>query len=821
MDYWLSITPKAAGKLLLSIYDTPPAQLVRSIASTVLPALPYDRLGTALHQLLLGETFAPEAVGDCLAEWFFVAQSGTQPYNPVGTYLHQQSLHVDQRQRLRVWICIDPVLTTESIKKGEWIEFRDVLPFECLTYNRILPVQVVRSVIGNSQPSEHLGSLAKLRVLFISANPAPGSAYAHLDSLDRSFTELVTTLDPLKHAGELFLESWGNATSQQMQEALIHFNPHVLVFAGHGYGTGQGGLVCVRDGAPDYLPFPELLQAVRTTHKPALRLAVFIACQSFVAAGSFLATGVPAVVAMQPLVGRDFPVLGLPAFAQPFFHALAHHESISDAHAAACRALASTQLPYAAVMPTLWLATPHDPIIDDPRDRLQALYLDALLGKPEISMLPLPGKEGGALLPSLYVHQALVAESATQADDAHAVAVYCWKALQQHPRVLIEAPVWAGKSALCRAIVQQCAKETGWLPIFFNFHDFAQSEKSLQAYLNEEYTEWLGWQERYRAAHLPEGDSEHLSLGSWLWRMWQEGRALLVVDGVDEEGVPALRQQALRVLTAPEHLARPRVLLTSRPLAGEQPSGFAVFQLPEWQDAQQAELVRLCGEIVGHPDKAEPFIQTVQQQQTEHRWDLAASPGHLVHLFAAYALLEGVSFVDERALMSRVVEGRFALTGRTSTTLEPDDPTYKRQVAEAMSFHLLLCRGGAPQSGEALHHLVQQVFDALQSSYLPWSTHKECTLLLEDLCCNSGFLRRTPTGEYEWESPAWLHYFAGCYLDRKLQDGDVDFTRWVAVESEPTGTTNRRVSRTQQSLVSCPVCINPLPSVPAVLRRLH
>ena len=46
-----------------------------------------------------------------------------------------------------------------------------------------------------------------------------------------------------------------------------------LVFAGHGYGHGPGGLVCIQDGAPAEWPLPELVGALQHTQQPALRLA--------------------------------------------------------------------------------------------------------------------------------------------------------------------------------------------------------------------------------------------------------------------------------------------------------------------------------------------------------------------------------------------------------------------------------------------------------------------------------------------------------------------------------------------------------------------
>ncbi|MFQ5859145.1 MAG: HEAT repeat domain-containing protein [Anaerolineae bacterium] len=628
----------------------------------------------------------------------------------------------------------------------------------------------------------------------------------------------------------------------------------MLVFAGHGYGSGSGGLVCVRDGAPEPWAFPELVNAVGSAPEPALRLAAFIACRTFVAAPSLLTAGVPAVVAMQPLGQADFPERSVPVFAGKFFRELSHLNPVAAAHAATCRALAASEIPATALMPTLWLATPEDHLFASPEERLRTAYLEALLGKPEVALLPFPDMEGGVNFDELYVDQTVVEERreeqpmpspeaaapervmgmAVVQEVVRRVEVDLWEVLEEHRRVMVEAPAWTGKSTLCRWVIQQCFEQAEWLPIFIRFRDFAQSGKSLRRYLEEDYAEPLGLAERRIEVTLPDGRQERISTGRWLYDLWQAGRALLIIDGADEEFDQSRRERALSSLpVARERTTRPYVLLTSRPLGDGGLLGFEKLSLNEFERWHIESLVRRCGEVLEEPEEAEQFIREMGRPGNGRALELAARPGHLVQMFATY-VQDGVLLTAEEDLMNRVAYRRFAITGRVTPQLMPDEQVYKRQVAEEAAFHILFCRHGQPQNRAPMLNLVSQALMEVRVNGTPIYSPKDAHTMLEDLCRNSGFLQQTRKGAYEFESVPWLQFFAACYLARKLQEGDSNFKQWIFADADAAdlsrinsalsiweiwrrvrsyfgATPSQSAIRNSQSKIMCPLCSTPLP----------
>jgi tetratricopeptide (TPR) repeat protein len=609
-------------------------------------------------------------MGDYLAEWLFMKQSNTtgqeRQYNAVGERLRERLARIHREQRLRLWICVDEELLG-------LLEFRGYLPFECLEHNRFLPVRVVRGVVSRedkrlftptfAQPLEVVDS--KLRVLLVYANPdadkvPPRSPYPHMRDLYRHFEALYGPLDPLVYEKKLFIESLRNPTPEKLKDGLTRVNPHVLVFVGHGYGSISGGLVLIKDGAPEPWPFPELVKAIKETPEPALSLVVFIACQSFAAAPSLLvAVGVPAVEAMQPLMHRDFPERSVPVFAGAFFGKLAYLSSITDAHTAACRALEINDIPASALMPILWLATAEDRLFASPQVWSSNDYLEALLGKPEVALLPLPGVEGGVKFGALYVDQTVVEKRKKRSvSSEHVVKVNLWEALKEHRRIKVEAPARMGKSTFCQWVVQNCFGQIECLPILIDFRDFAQSGKSIQQYLDEDYTDWLALRGHQIEVELTDGSKKRLSFGEWLFDRWQAGGALLILDGADKESDRERRDKALASLPATkEHKAHPYVLLTSRPLGDEGPLGFKKLELKEFEPKQIENLVRRFGKVSDEKEKAKQFVKEIHQPGKVRELQQAVRPGYLVRMFATY-VREGTIRVAEEAPRKQMEGGQ-------------------------------------------------------------------------------------------------------------------------------------------------------------------
>lgn len=292
----------------------------------------------------------------------------------------------------------------------------------------------------------------------------------------------------------------------------------------------------------------------------------------------------------------------------------------------------------------------------DHPDDLRTTYLNALLQKPEISGIPFADQQERIPFADLYVDRTVVEERrekqavpGAEVGDAHTqhaammqevvklVEVDLWQALQDHRRVVVEAPAWTGKSTLCQWVVQHCLEKTTTLPIFIHFRDYAQSGKAIQSYLDKDYTTWLGLQQLRIVAELPDRSEQVVSVGRWLDTEWQAGRALLILDRADEEFVVERRRQALDSLRlSRDRTTIPRVLLTSRPGGLSGVSGFEKIELRELEPRQMDQLMRQCGVILGAPQQAEQFIQDIHRTEHQSAWQLAKWPGHLVQMVVTY-----------------------------------------------------------------------------------------------------------------------------------------------------------------------------------------
>jgi len=600
VDVCLMLKPQTeeSGGYVLEAYEALQTESTPPRASATLlslSSLDSSCWAGALKSICGGDSRGLQQMGNYLAEWLFIHQPGTTP-NAVGTYLQERSAHIKRPQHLRVWLRLDRALPHRN-------EFRrGFLPLESLEHNSIVPVRVLRGVVSGASTSQPLEVADKLRVLLVYANPAedkapPGSPYPHLQGLRQHFDLLCRTLEPLVFEEALFREVLHSPAPEQLQAALTRLNPHVLVFVGHGYSTDGGGLVCVRNGVPEEWAFPELVQAIHASQEPALRLGVFMACRSFVAAPSLLTAGVPVVLAMQPLADTDFPEQSVPVFAGSFFRVLAYLGPISDAYENACRALASSEMPVAALMPTLWLATPYDNIFASPEERLRARYLDALGEKLPMPLPPSPIVAGEANFSTVYVDQSGIEERqavhstpthdaapAAQATGAtgiqggvQRVQVDLWEALTAYHRMVLVDPAWREQHVFYQWIAQQCFEQTGWLPILVNLRDFIRRRTTLRRYLAHSYAESLGLKGYHIEVRQPHKRKQRRSVGHWLLNLWQAGEALLILDGVDTRVTPELRDKVLSLLPAARLSAvRPYVLWTSDALGeGEGP--------PEWK----------------------------------------------------------------------------------------------------------------------------------------------------------------------------------------------------------------------------------------------
>ena len=143
-----------------------------------------------------------------------------------------------------------------------------------------------------------------------------------------------------------------------------------------------------------------------------------------------------------------------------------------------------------------------------------------------------------------------------------------------------------------------------------------------------------------------DGDSvapTDMPLGAWLHDEWIAGRALLVVDGLDQEPDEKARATALLKILQPGG----RVLMTSRPFAGltfEGIRGVDVRRL-ELQDLEGDEQVRqllekreaaLASREGRDPDSSKVSGFLARLAEDVRVKSMARRPGHLVVLNALY-----------------------------------------------------------------------------------------------------------------------------------------------------------------------------------------
>lgn len=159
-------------------------------------------------------------------------------------------------------------------------------------------------------------------------------------------------------------------------------------------------------------------------------------------------------------------------------------------------------------------------------------------------------------------------------DGLTGVGIDVANALVDNPRVVIRAGAGAGKTTLLQWLAAKVAERTlwtgdGYLPFFVPLRQFAQDRLQLPA--PEELPAIVA---RMVAGEMPPG---------WASRRLASGRALLLVDGVDE--LPPERREAARRWLGELVTAYPQVryVVTSRPPAIEEDwladDGFVPFDL--------------------------------------------------------------------------------------------------------------------------------------------------------------------------------------------------------------------------------------------------
>jgi hypothetical protein len=187
---------------------------------------------------------------------------------------------------------------------------------------------------GQPQPSAAPPPAARLRILFLAANPMSS---AHLD-LTREARQIEERIDGSARRSSLeFVTRWAVRRSD-LQRLLLEVKPHVLHFSGHGSTRSQ---LLFEDDAGEPVPVEkEALVNLVAILPGNLRLVVLNACDTEPVAEA-LVQHVACAIGMREPIGNDAAI----AFAAAFYQALGFDESVATAFRLGCNALELLRIP--------------------------------------------------------------------------------------------------------------------------------------------------------------------------------------------------------------------------------------------------------------------------------------------------------------------------------------------------------------------------------------------------------------------------------------------------------------------------------------------
>lgn len=162
-----------------------------------------------------------------------------------------------------------------------------------------------------------------VRILFLAAAPTDA---AHL-ALGTEIHDIEAALAATPAAGRFEIRQQWAARPEELQAALLHHQPHIVHFSGHGEDAGGAATLVFEDAQGLRAPIAaSVLGQVFRVHGAGVGLVVLNACSS-TAQAEAIAPHVGAVVAMSGAVSDAAAV----AFAAAFYQALAYGKPVSAA----------------------------------------------------------------------------------------------------------------------------------------------------------------------------------------------------------------------------------------------------------------------------------------------------------------------------------------------------------------------------------------------------------------------------------------------------------------------------------------------------------
>lgn len=751
--------------------------------------------------------------GNALASWLFGDHSDTSsaptieqiaqwlrqgapavPLNPIGLRLQNEAKVAEAAQassRIRLFVHVKEAL----FFKEEFLYFSF---FQSLSANQLVPLDAWRSVWkGQDAAAQELVAhkqpvADQLNVLLVVSNPKDHP----LNVGDETFRLLKNELDPLaaQHALHLSLieQPLIGALEAKLQPPDPRDSPHIFIFLGHGYhnssspGTGVS-LGCVDENGLEKPWNCSALQEILREQKnhANLRLVIFLACQSFVAAPALLSLGIPAVIGMQPYLFSlrkngpeyDFPTDRLMSFAKPLFEALAQFEPITTAFQKGVDGLRDglnpdvhDQLRVAPVMPALWLANQTDQLFIAGPKRLKRLYQDALLSK--IMRCEWPGRDN-VTIDKVFVDPPLW----NLGTDSKSTCDKILELLSSGQAVALEGPEWSGKTTVAHWVVSQVFQSEK-IPILIDGRAMKTAKQTLE--------QWVLTSCRDRLGLMVYQDVTNL-----IMQAYQAGNAVLVIDDGDPHWLtepPHALKQHLREEQQPTNTSP--ILVTVSEGAHASDTNWTRLHIEPLHPKQQTTLVGRYGKAVSATPTTETFLQRVgdARQQPNGVTTLAGRPGFLVDMLAQF-LRQEVLLTNEADLLARRQQHHWNKPIASASLSQPDEPVYKQRLLEALGFHLYCCRQGRDKASDA-KAIMEAMLNA-QSLYAPEpaaellnneqpnNRSEQASELLQEFVEARPFLRHTAKQGWMFRSPEWLRFSAASQIASLVNARDKAVLAWL------------------------------------------
>lgn len=227
----------------------------------------------------------------------------------------------DTRQKLEEYLSQRVTATNDSSPQPERHHVRRVVPTSERACSTPEPGRMRRAVVPSWQPLPPRPDrrISRLRILFLASSPTDQARLAIADEW-RLVEDRIRTS---RYREEIALFSRWATRTDDLQQALLEIQPHIVHFSGHG--ESDGIYLQQADGTAQKVP-AEALARVFDTFKDDVRIVVFNACFSAEYA-RIIAEHIAVAVGMRRVVEDE----ATRAFVFGFYSGLGYGRSVQDA----------------------------------------------------------------------------------------------------------------------------------------------------------------------------------------------------------------------------------------------------------------------------------------------------------------------------------------------------------------------------------------------------------------------------------------------------------------------------------------------------------